>query len=162
TRASGEEAAALRAFVVNGIRHGRALSPLVTYNTWFPYGVRIDEDTMVSEIDRAAALGAELFVLDAGWWSGAGEHGDYDFDSGLGTWTEDPDRFPSTLASLADYAHGAGLKFGLWVEAARVALSTVDRPGLAREPWLATHQRDYGALLNAQICLARDDARQWV
>ena len=29
---------ALRAYIVNGLRAGRALSPLVTYNTWFAYG----------------------------------------------------------------------------------------------------------------------------
>src|SRR5262249_7954964 len=62
TKSAGEESAAIRTFVINGIRHGRAFRPLVTYNTWFPYGVRIDEDTMVAEIDRATALGAELFV----------------------------------------------------------------------------------------------------
>ena len=53
--------------------------------------------------------------------------------AGLGSWTADPDRFPSGLASLADYAHGVGMKFGLWVEPERVSLATVDKPGLAQE-----------------------------
>lgn len=160
--AASDEAGALRGFIENGIRQGRPFQPLVTFNSWFPYGTRIDEDTMVAAIDRAASLGVELFVVDAGWWQGAGETNDYDFESGLGTWTEDQDRFPSSLASLADYTHNAGMKFGLWVEATRVALSTVDKPGMAREPWLATHQREYGAQLNAQICLSSEEARQWV
>ncbi|HMF98161.1 MAG TPA: alpha-galactosidase, partial [Vicinamibacterales bacterium] len=124
TDASG----ALHQFIRNGIRRGRPFTPLVTYNTWFVYGTTVNEDAMVAEMDRAAALGAELFVLDAGWYVGAGETSDFDFDSGLGSWTADPDRFPSGLASLTDYAHGLGMKFGLWVEPERVALSTVERP----------------------------------
>jgi melibiase-like protein len=159
---AGDESGALQQFIVNGIRRGRPFQPLVTYNTWYAYGTTIDEDAAVAEIDRAAALGAELFVLDAGWWAGAGANGDYDFDSGLGQWTEDPDRFPSTLASLADYAHGLGLRFGLWIEPARIALSLVDKPGLAREAWLATAGGGYGAPANAQICLARVEAHQWL
>ena len=157
-----DETGALRQFVLRGIRHGRPFQPLVTYNTWFVYGTRVDEDTMVAEIDRAAALGVELFVIDAGWYTGAGETGDFDFNAGLGSWAADPDRFPSGLESVADYAHGVGMKFGLWIEPERVALATVDKPGLAREPWLATRGNDYGAGLNAQICLAGAAGRKWV
>ena len=153
---------ALRQFVLQGIRHGRPFQPLVTYNTWFVYGTRVNEDAMLAEIDRAAALGIELFVLDAGWYQGAGETGDFDFDAGLGSWTADPDRFPSGLASLADYAHGVGLKFGLWIEPERVSLATVNKSGLAQEAWLATRGNDYGSGLNAQICLAGVGGRQWV
>ena len=161
-KATGDETGALRQFVLQGIRHGRPFQPLVTYNTWFIYGTRINEDAMVAEIDRAAALGVELVVMDAGWYPGAGETGDFDFDSGLGTWTADPDRFPSGLASLADYAHGVGLKFGIWIEPERVSLATVDKNGLARESWLATHGNDYGSPLNAQICLSGAAGRKWV
>ncbi|HZP49107.1 MAG TPA: glycoside hydrolase family 36 protein [Vicinamibacterales bacterium] len=159
---ASDEPGALQRFVMNGVRHGRPLQPLVTYNTWFAYGVNVDEDAMVAEMDLAASLGVELFVLDAGWYVGAGQNGDFDFDSGLGSWTVDSGRFPSSLASLADYAHGLGMKFGLWVEPARVALSTVDRPGLARQAWLATEGGDFGQPSNAQICLVHADAYAWV
>ncbi len=161
-RRDQEVADAVRTFIVNGIRSGRPLQPHVTYNTWYQYGTTIREDAVVAEMDRAASLGVELFVLDAGWWVGAGLDGDFDFDSGLGSWAEDLNRFPSSLPSLADYAHGLGMKFGLWVEPVRIALSTVNRAGMAREAWLATADHAYGSSTNAQICLARDDARQWV
>ena len=161
-KATTDETGALRQFVLHGIRHGRPFRPLVTYNTWFMYGTRVNEEIMVAEIDRAAALGIELVVMDAGWYLGAGETGDFDFDSGLGTWAADPDRFPSGLASLADYTHGLGMKFGLWVEPERVSLATVDKPGLVREPWLATRGADYGSSLNAQICLTDAEGRKWV
>jgi alpha-galactosidase len=161
-RSAGDESGALHQFIMRGIRRGRPFQPLVTYNTWFTYGTTVNEDAMVAEIDRAASLGVELFVIDAGWYFGAGENGDFDFESGLGSWRADPDRFPSGLASLSDYAHGAGMKFGLWVEPEHVARSTIDAPGLASESWLATRDGDYGSLNVAQICLARREARQWV
>jgi alpha-galactosidase len=161
-RAGNNESGALHDFIINGIRQGRPFQPLVTYNTWFPYGTQVNEDQMVAELDRAAALGVELVVLDAGWYVGAGDTNDYDFESGLGTWAEDMFRFPSGIASLADYAHGLGLKFGIWVEPERVALAWVDKAGLAREAWLATRDGDYGAGQNAQICLAGAAGRQWV
>jgi alpha-galactosidase len=161
-KATSDATLALRQFVLQGIRHGRPFQPLVTYNTWFVYGTRVNEDAMVDEIRRAASLGVELFVMDAGWYLGAGETSDFDFDAGLGSWAADPDRFPSGLPSLADYAHGVGLKFGLWVEPERVSLATVGKEGLALEPFLATRGGDYGSALNAQICLAGAAGRKWV
>jgi alpha-galactosidase len=153
--------AALRAYIVGGIRAGRSISPAVTYNTWFAYGTAIDEPSMRLEMARAAALGAELFVVDAGWYAGAGAAGPMDFDDGLGSWTPDPDRFPNGLAPLTAYAHDLGMRFGIWVEPERVNLSTIDEGGLD-EAWLATHQGDYGSDHAAQICFASDAARQWV
>jgi alpha-galactosidase len=154
--------AALRSFVIDGVRGGRPFDPLVTYNTWFAYGVDIDADTMRQEIDGAALLGAELFVVDAGWYVGAGRGGADDFSSGLGTWQIDPARFPDGLRPLSDYAHDRGLEFGLWVEPERVALSTVNQRGLAQESWLAKNGGKYGSADAAQICFGGAAARQWV
>lgn len=153
--------AALRSYILNGVRAGRPFTPLVTYNTWFAYGTAIDEPSMRAEMDRAAALGVELFVVDAGWYAGAGESGPMDFDAGLGSWTPDPARFPNGLKPLTDYAHALGMKFGIWVEPERVNLSVVGENG-PDESWLATHDGDYGSDRTALICLAGDVGRQWV
>jgi alpha-galactosidase len=153
--------AALRSYVLDGIRGGRPLAPQVTYNTWFAYGTEIDEPSMMAEMDQAAALGTELFVIDAGWYEGAGAAGPFDFDAGLGTWTPDPTRFPNGLAPLRDHAHGLGLKFGLWVEPERVNLSVVGAPGID-EQWLATSGGAYGSDHAGLICLANAAARQWI
>jgi alpha-galactosidase len=115
-------------------------TPLVTYNTWFAYGTTITEDIILAEMDRATALGVELFVADAGWYADAGRENDSDFESGLGRLTADPDRFPSGLTALADHAHEAGMRFGLWVEPERVALDLLGEIGV-REGWLATRDR---------------------
>ena len=47
----------------------------------------------------AAAPGAELFELDAGWYEGAGERDPFDFAPGLGTWGVDPKSFRTACAS---------------------------------------------------------------
>jgi alpha-galactosidase len=151
---------ALRTFVVQGLRGGRGFAPLVTYNTWFAYGTDIDERSMVDEMVAAASLGVELFVIDAGWYLGAGTG--TDFDSGLGTWEVDPARFPHGLATLRAQAHALGMQFGLWVEPERVDRATVDRPGRAREEWLAKSDGSYQAARTAQVCLASAAARQWM
>ena len=154
--------AALRSYVLQSLRQGRPLAPLASYNTWYAYGTSVDEDSMREAMARAADLGLELFVIDAGWYTGAGAKGRWDFDTGLGTWQPDPARFPNGLAPLRDYAHGLGLKFGVWVEPERVHLNTVGQPGLAQEPWLATRQGQSGSDHSALLCLAGAAGRQWV
>jgi len=153
--------AALRSYVIDGIRAGRPIVPLVTYNTWFAYGTEIDEASMRAEMTRAAALGVELFVVDAGWYAHAGADGPYDFDSGLGAWTADPARFPDGLQPLRDYAHSLGMRFGLWVEPERLSLALLDESGID-ERWLAQTGGDYGSDHAAQICLASAAARAWL
>jgi alpha-galactosidase len=156
------ETSALRQFIVQGVRRGRPLYPLVTYNTWFPYGAYIDEWEVQDEMSRAGWLGVELFVLDAGWYQGAGVYGKGDYTSGLGSWTPDPDRFPSQLVGLSDQAHALGMRFGLWVEPERIALSLVGQPESVEQEWLATHDGGYETEgESAQICLATA-GWQWV
>ena len=66
-------APALHRYIVSVLRGGRLLEPLVTYNTWFSSGAEIDEESIDASMFAAAAAGAELFELDAGWYEGAGE-----------------------------------------------------------------------------------------
>jgi alpha-galactosidase len=156
-----EATGALRSYVLQGVRSGRPLSPLVTYNTWFAYGTDTTDETMRAEMDHAAALGTELFVLDAGWYPGAGANGSGDFDAGLGSWQADPARFPNGLGALSDYAHGLGMKFGLWIEPEHVDRSIVADTRV-QESWLATAAGSYGSDVTGQVCFASQAARQWV
>ena len=158
----GLEATAIRRFIMRGIRQGRPLKPLVTYNTWFARGTRVSESQVAQEMEWAAILGVELFVLDAGWYIGTGVDDQWDFTSGLGTWTIDPEKFPKGLQPLIDLAHEYKLKFGLWFEPERIARSLVGAPDMAQEEWLATQDGVYGDQRTAQICLASDEARQWI
>src|SRR5262245_5612241 len=116
---------------------------------------------MLAEMDAAAALGVELFVIDAGWYAGAGANGTYDFDAGLGVWRPDPARFPEGLRPLRDHAHELGMRFGLWVEPERVSLESLGEGGVS-EDWLAKTDGQYGSDHAAQICLSVTAARQWI
>jgi alpha-galactosidase len=159
---------ALHTYLAQAVRQGQPLQPLVTYNTWFVYGTSLNETLMENEMTAAAAVGVELFVMDAGWYLGAGANGVTDFTSGLGNFTADPARFPSGLPALVNYAHGLGLKFGLWVEPERTALANVGLPGLAQEAWLATSNGSYdpntpaGQQVAALLCLRDPDAQTWL
>ena len=70
-----------------------------------------DEAGMKREIDLAADVGAEEFLIDAGWygpapnvwWNNAG-------DWYAGSW------LPNDLNPIREYARKKGLLFGLWVE----------------------------------------------
>jgi alpha-galactosidase len=83
----------------------------VHYNCW--EAVYFDHKLPVlTEIaDRAAALGAERFVLDDGWF------GNRDDDTrSLSDWEVDPRKYPDGLHPLIDHVHSLGMTFGLWFE----------------------------------------------
>ena len=67
-------------------------------------------------IENAAALGAEVFFIDASWY--APPHSNW--WSTVGDWDVDRDRFPEGIEPLRDYAHEKGLLFGLWMDAERI------------------------------------------
>ena len=156
-----QAAAALRTYLIQGIRGGRGFSPLVTYNTWFAEGTRIDDRMLRDQMQRVAGLGTELFVVDAGWYAGAGAENVFDFHSGLGRWSADPDRFPNGLSALSDYAHELGMRFGVWVEPERVDLDVTGEDGLD-STWLATSGGQQVSERTGQICLAGQAGRDWV
>ncbi len=83
----------------------------VHYNCWEAVYFRHDVAELKELADRAAAIGAERFVLDDGWF------GKRDDDtSGLGDWFVDRRKFPEGLAPLIDHVESLGMTFGLWVE----------------------------------------------
>jgi alpha-galactosidase len=85
-------------------------TPLVQFNTWFPIGPKVDIANTIAAADAAAAIGAEAYVLDSGWY------GSGDWERSLGDYEPDPVKFPHGLEELASHVHDKGMKFGLWVE----------------------------------------------
>ncbi|WP_299417236.1 alpha-galactosidase [uncultured Sulfitobacter sp.] len=83
----------------------------VHYNCW--EAVYFDHDVTVLKdlATRAAALGAERFVLDDGWF------GVRDDDTtSLGDWLLDARKYPDGLTPLIDHVQGLGMRFGIWFE----------------------------------------------
>ncbi len=91
-------------------QHPRSPRP-VTLNTWEAVYFQHDLARLTELADTAAAVGAERFVLDDGWFGSR-----RDDSRGLGDWYVSEEVWPDGLAPLIDHVTGLGLQFGLWVE----------------------------------------------
>jgi alpha-galactosidase len=135
--------------------HPGELRP-VLYNSWEATGFDVSEDGQLVLAERAAALGAELFVLDDGWFGArTGDH------AGLGDWVVNRDRFPRGLKPLVTAVHELGLQFGLWVEPEMVNPdSDLYR---AHPDWVLHHAHRRRSELRHQLVLnfARPDVAAW-
>jgi alpha-galactosidase len=90
--------------------------PLVQFNSWYPFNDKFTVDSLVRTADVAAELGAEVYILDSGWYSEEGwwaELGDYGVSRR---------KFPRGLEALARHVRRRGMKFGLWVEIENVGV----------------------------------------
>ncbi len=83
---------------------------LVQFNTWYPFGQEVDVERLKEAADAAAAIGAEVYVVDSGWYV------DKDWVLELGDWQVSRRKFPRGLEELADHVRRRGMRFGLWVE----------------------------------------------
>ena len=83
----------------------------VHYNCWEAIYFNHNLSDLSAIADRAAAIGAERFVLDDGWF------GRRDDDtSSLGDWVIDRNKWPEGLHPLIAHVHKLGMTFGLWFE----------------------------------------------
>jgi alpha-galactosidase len=95
------------------IRDGHRPRSLV-FNNWEAMFFDLDTPRVGAVVDGAAAVGAELFLLDDGWF---GDRYPRDDDTqGLGDWMVDAAKFPEGLAPVVDRTLASGMHFGLWVE----------------------------------------------
>lgn len=108
----------IRASVAPAQPEGR--QHLVELNTWAGADGTITEGQLYAEIDLAADMGAELFVLDDGWYGEPSSSwgvnvGDFDRESPLLT---------KGVRAAFDRAREKGMLVGLWVEPERVGLNS--------------------------------------
>lgn len=115
---------------------------------------RENEPDLKRDVELAASVGAELYVVDAGWygndpniwWKNVG-------DWRAGSW------LPNGLEPVAAHAHAQGMKFGLWVEieaAGENSSLKKDHPD-----WLL--MRDGAPVANGRaLDLTRPDVAAWV
>ncbi|NYI06761.1 alpha-galactosidase [Allostreptomyces psammosilenae] len=83
----------------------------VVVNTWEAVYFDHDLDRLRQLADAAAAVGAERFVLDDGWFGSR-----RDDRRGLGDWYVSDEVWPDGLGPLTDHVTGLGMQFGIWVE----------------------------------------------
>jgi alpha-galactosidase len=84
-------------------------------HTAFTRNHQVTEAQLYDEIDLAAELGFELFMLDAGWFGGS----ETLWMQTVGDWDESPLLTKGVRAAL-DYVKSKGMLAGLWVEPERV------------------------------------------
>ena len=83
----------------------------VVINNWEGTYFKFKQSKLISIAKDAKKYGAELFVLDDGWFGARNS----DF-AGLGDYNVNKKKLPNGLSGLAKKINHMGLKFGLWVE----------------------------------------------
>jgi alpha-galactosidase len=129
----------------------------VLYNSWEATGFDVDQDSQLELAQVAASIGAELFVVDDGWFVGR-----HDDTAGLGDWEPDPAAFPDGFGTFADKVRGLGLGFGLWVEPESVGPAS--RLYAEHPDWVYAIEGRPATLIRNQLLLdlGRDDVYEYV
>lgn len=108
-------------------------------------------------VEDAAALGAELFFIDAGWYTPP--KGEADWWTEAGDWQVNAERYPNGLATIRDAVKSRGMLFGLWMDAERLGKNS--KAAEAHADWIAT---DDGGNPNAagMLDLTNPEAAAWM
>lgn len=83
----------------------------VLFNSWEAMYYDTTMDKIATQAKLAAEMGAELYVLDDGWF-----RWDATSWTGMGDWACNPKKFPGGIGEVEELVHGLGMKFGLWFE----------------------------------------------
>lgn len=83
----------------------------VVINNWEGTYFKFKESKLLSLAKDAKKYGAELFVLDDGWFGARNND-----SAGLGDYNVNKKKLPHGLAGLSKKIHKKGMKFGLWFE----------------------------------------------
>jgi alpha-galactosidase len=94
-------------------------------------------DWILREIDIAAEMGAEAFMVDAGWYGSKF----IDWGHYLGDWTEGDWLPKGGLLAVGEYARKKGMLFGLWMEAE--AMSADSKIYAEHPEWQAGYDARY-------------------
>lgn len=96
------------------VRDAEKLRPILL-NNWEATHCDFNEERLVGLFDGAKEIGAELFLLDDGWF-GNGEFSRDDDKHGLGDWEISTKKLPRGLSYLAKEASKRKIGFGIWLE----------------------------------------------
>lgn len=83
----------------------------VLLNSWEAMYFKINQSSLLNLAREGKKLGAELFVVDDGWFGARNNDA-----QSLGDWEPDPNKLHDGLKPLAEKINEIGLDFGLWVE----------------------------------------------
>ena len=112
-------------------------------------------ETSKAFIRQFAQMGAEIFIIDAGWVCPPSYPIDWKNHNGINV--PNAQRYPNGIAELSDYCREQGMKFALWVEIERLGdLATVKKQ---HPEWFATTL--YGKANGGFLDFTVPEAAQW-
>jgi alpha-galactosidase len=87
---------------------------MVLLNNWEATHTSFNEARLVELFDETKKIGADLFLLDDGWFGN--KYPRNDDKTGLGDWQADTTKLPSGIGYLVRQAKEKDIKFGIWLE----------------------------------------------
>ncbi len=144
----------------NHIRHSALCLPEADPSACYVGAGMGAEHDMSVETSKAfmrqfADMGAEVFIIDAGWACPPHREMEWGVHNGLNL--PHPDRYPNGIGELRDYCHSLGMKFGMWVEIERLGAIAETR---GQHPeWFSSDA--FGAPTDGVIDLTVPEAAAW-
>lgn len=89
----------------------------IVFNSWEGAGMNFNTDSIIDYAKKAKEIGAEIFVLDDGWFSTRN-----DDQHGLGDWYINENKI--NLKKVEEEVHKLGMGFGIWIEPECVNIDT--------------------------------------
>jgi alpha-galactosidase len=141
-----------RAFVIPRVATNDPL--LVQFNSWYPFPGKLAVADLKRLAEVASELGAEVYVLDAGWYNKT------DWSRELGDYVADRVAFPNGIEELSQFVRAKGMKFGIWVEIENVG---VDSEMIKKHPdWLLQYNgKPLVSGVRAMLNFAKPEVRHW-
>ena len=112
-------------------------------------------DTTKQFIDQMVRAGAEIFIIDAGWYCPPTK--EMEWHPYAGDWFYNKDRYPNGLKEIRDYCREKGIKFALWLEVER--MGHFSNAFKEHPEWFPTNIR--GGKQNGYIDLSIPEALEW-
>lgn len=129
----------------------------ILVNNWEAYMFDFDEEKLVTLAQEGKRLGAELFVLDDGWFGARNND-----RAGLGDYSINKEKLPGGIKGLADKIHAMDMLFGLWFEPEAV---NPDSDLYRAHPDWAVSDTGYHNLMGRHeflLDLTREEVRQYM
>ena len=101
----------------------------ISFSTDGALGLDVREDRLAGQIQLAARLGFELFLLGDGWFGVRNTK-----DDSQGDWSANTLKLPSGLAAVSKACHKEGMLFGIWISPETVSLKS--RYAMDHPDWL--------------------------
>ena len=137
--------------------HTRKILPETSLLVGFGMGAEHDMSVECTKeyMRHAAEMGAEVFLVDAGWYCPPDEQtrwGEYCGDN-----YPHPDRYPKGIKEISDYCHELGMKFCLWADIENIGWRSKMKN--AHPEWFA--KDIYGKPADSLVDMTNPEALKW-